>query len=278
MRIGNIARTAALDGQRRSLSAPHPVNHVAVNREAAGDGLGDGGFVTSYFTVPLANGPGWDFAVFENSFDDTFLELAFVEVSSNGVDFVRFPATSLTSSEEQIPTFGVLDATKINNLAGKYRGGFGVPFDLEELKSSGMVDVNRVVAVRVVDVVGCITLPFVSFDAGGNVINDPWPTPFETGGFDLDAIGVINNQDNTAVTELPACPVRLFPVPAKEYVTLDADLPLESLVVVSYSGQIMWQRTNSYGEVINCVNWPSGMYFLNCRSHGEVYQLKMVKY
>ncbi len=240
--------------------------------------LGDGGQVTCYFTVPLADGPGWDFAVFENSFDDTFLELAFVEVSSNGFDFVRFPATSLTPFDEQIPTFGVLDATKINNLAGKYRGGFGVPFDLAVFGASSSIDVNHIVAVRVVDVVGCVASPFASTDDEGNVINDPWPTPFETGGFDLDAIGVIHNQDNTAVDELMACPVRLFPVPAKEYVTLAADLPLESLVVVSLCGQTMWQKTNSHGEVIDCENWPSGMYYLNCRSQGEVYQLKMVKY
>ncbi len=35
--------------------------------------------------------------MFENGFADAFLELAFVEVSSNGIDFARFPAVSLTA-------------------------------------------------------------------------------------------------------------------------------------------------------------------------------------
>ena len=60
--------------------------------------LGDGGQITLTFDQPIADGPGFDLAVFENSFSDTFLELAFVEVSTNGSDFVRFPAVSLTQS------------------------------------------------------------------------------------------------------------------------------------------------------------------------------------
>ena len=38
--------------------------------------LGDGGTITVSFAEPIANGDGWDFAVYENSFSDGFLELA----------------------------------------------------------------------------------------------------------------------------------------------------------------------------------------------------------
>jgi len=58
--------------------------------------LGDMGQATLTFDVEIEDGEGWDFAVFENSLDDTFLELAFVEVSSDGEDFYLFPAVSLT--------------------------------------------------------------------------------------------------------------------------------------------------------------------------------------
>lgn len=40
--------------------------------------LGDGGEAILTFEKPLLNGPGFDFAIFENSFSDTFLELGFV--------------------------------------------------------------------------------------------------------------------------------------------------------------------------------------------------------
>jgi hypothetical protein len=157
--------------------------------------LGDGGKATMMFAQPIADGPGPDFAVFENSFEDYFLELAFVEVSSDGVHFVRFPATSLTTSAKQIGPFDrIPDVRKLNNLAGKYRGGYGTPFDLSELKDSTGIDIQTITHVRVIDVIGSIEPRFASFDAQGNIINDPWPTPFPTCGFDLDAIAVINEK------------------------------------------------------------------------------------
>jgi len=160
--------------------------------------LGDGGMATMIFAQPITDGPGPDFAIFENSFEDYFLELAFVEVSSDGVHFVRFPATSLTSSAKQIGPFDrIPDVRKLNNLAGKYRGGFGTPFDLFELKDSAGIDIQTITHVRVIDVIGSIDPRFASYDAQENIINDPWPTPFPTCGFDLDAIAVINEKVQT---------------------------------------------------------------------------------
>ena len=155
--------------------------------------LGDGGMATLTFDRPIINGPGPDFVVFENGFSDTFLELAFVDVSSDGERFVRFPAVSLTQTTTQVGGFGALDPTNIHNLAGKYRQGYGTPFDLEDIKDSIGIDVNNIRFVRVIDVVGNIDDAYATYDAKGNKVNDPWPTPFHSCGFDLDAIGVINH-------------------------------------------------------------------------------------
>ena len=95
--------------------------------------LGDGGSATVTFASPIANGSGFDFAVFENGFSDTFLELGFVEVSSDGINFFRFPSHSETQTTTQIGGFGAVDCRYINNLAGKYRANFGTPFDLSDL-------------------------------------------------------------------------------------------------------------------------------------------------
>jgi hypothetical protein len=155
--------------------------------------LGDGGQITLTFTGGIRNGPGADFAVFENGFSDSFLELAFVEVSSNGSDFFRFPAISLTQTSTQVGGFGSLDATNLYNLAGKYRAGFGTPFDLAELAGfSPLLDVGAVTHVRIVDVVGSINPLYASYDSLGNLVNDPWSTPFASSGFDLDAVGVLH--------------------------------------------------------------------------------------
>lgn len=159
--------------------------------------LGDGGSATMVFTKPIQDVPGTDFAVFENSFQDDFLELAHVEVSSNGIDFFRFPSVSLTQTSLQVGTFGSLDATDLHNLAGKYRGGFGTPFDLAEIKNlHPELDTQRITHVRVVDVVGSVDPVFGTRDSLGNLINDPFKTDFFTGGFDLDSVG--------AFSELPS--------------------------------------------------------------------------
>ncbi|HPF98754.1 MAG TPA: DUF4465 domain-containing protein [Kiritimatiellia bacterium] len=147
--------------------------------------LGNGGSITLTFGVPIANGPGFDFAVFENALTENFLELAWVEVSSDGTNFVRFPNHSLTTSH--VSPFGSLYATNIANLAGKYVVGQGTPFDLTDLPAGTGVDAMNVRYVRIVDIVGDGSCT----DSFGNIIYDPEPT-IGSGGFDLDAVGVIN--------------------------------------------------------------------------------------
>ncbi|MBW3598460.1 MAG: DUF4465 domain-containing protein, partial [Planctomycetes bacterium] len=148
--------------------------------------LGDSGEITLTFDRPIRNGPGADFAVFENSFSDTFLELAFVEASSDGVTFFRIANDSLT--EDPVGAFGAVDPTNITGYGGKYRQGFGVPFDLEELAgASPLLNVNRVTHVKIVDIKGDGS----TLDSGGDPIYDVHPTT-GSGGFDLDAVGVVH--------------------------------------------------------------------------------------
>lgn len=157
--------------------------------------LGDSGTATVTFDYPITNEQGYDFAVFENAITDNFLELGYVEVSSNGTNFFRFDSVSLTQTNSQVGSFGSVDTTEVNNLAGKYYQGYGTPFDMEELTDvNPLLDVNYVTHVRITDVVGCIQDAYARYDSGGNKINDPWSTPFATGGFDLDAVGVIHEK------------------------------------------------------------------------------------
>jgi hypothetical protein len=174
--------------------------------------LGDSGVATLSFNTALANGKGADFAIFENSFSDVFLELAFVEVSSDGVHFVRFPAISNVDTSSQIGSFGSTDPTDLYNFAGKYRAQYGVPFDLEELKDSANLNVDAVIHVRLIDVVGSIDTTHASRDSEGKIVNDPYPTLFPSGGFDLDAVGVIHNQNNTnTITDLKNGSINVYP-------------------------------------------------------------------
>ena len=104
--------------------------------------LGDGGTATLTFDSPIFNGKGPDFAVFENGLhpdtDSTmtlyFLELAFVEVSSDGEHFFRFPAVTHVQSETQLENADAIDPSQIHNFAGKYEVMYGTPFDLDEVE------------------------------------------------------------------------------------------------------------------------------------------------
>ena len=148
--------------------------------------LGAGGSIVLTFDNAIYDGSGSDFAVFENSFSDQFLELAYVEVSSDGVNYFRFDNDSQT--ESTVGGFGSVDPTDIDGLAGKYRQGYGTPFDLSDLSyDAELLDIDNILYVRIIDIIGDGTY----YDTSGDVIYDPYPTS-GSAGFDLDAIGVIN--------------------------------------------------------------------------------------
>jgi len=240
--------------------------------------LGDGGKATLTFSGTIFNGPGADFCVFENSFADDFLELAFVEVSSNGVDFVRFPATSLTQDTMPIGSFGLLDATKLNNLAGKYRGLYGVPFDLVELKDSAQLDIQSITHIRLVDVVGSLDNDYASFDQFGHKINDPWPTLFPSSGFDLDAVGLIH----TTVSHLNETNIQsltIYPNPAFDRLYIKSNEWIQSLQLISAEGRVVKQTSiNISPWLLPLEDLQPGIYFLRVQlADGAVNTLRFVK-
>ncbi len=153
--------------------------------------LGRGGEISLSFDPPIRNGEGYDFAVFENGFSDDFLELAYVEVSSDGEHFLRFDHAYL--GDTALGGFDSHDTALIGALGGKYRQGFGNPFDLgvfvnKPLVRDGSVDLSAIRYVRIVDLIGDGS----ATDSFGHVIYDPYPTT-GSAGFDLDAIGVLNH-------------------------------------------------------------------------------------
>lgn len=226
--------------------------------------LGDGGMAVMTFDVPISNGPGYDFAVFENALNHTFLELAFVEVSSDGVHFYRFPSVSNTQTEQQISNGGAVDATKINNLAGKYIVGWGTPFDLEELAGYSNLDINNVTHVRVVDVVGSINPLYGTTDKNGHLVNDPYPTDFNSGGFDLSGVAVMNGWTPTAVNNYQQ-EIRFvaYPNPCQNVLNVNNVMVNESVSLFNALGQQMWSgMTQDTYFQLDMQPYPAGVYML----------------
>ena len=235
--------------------------------------LGDGGTATLSLYQSIFNGPGPDFAVFENGFSSSFLELAFVEVSSDGIHFFKFPANSETQDSIQIGTFGAVDATNINNLAGKYQVNYGTPFDLDELPNDSLLNKFAVTHIKVIDVVGTISNLYSTIDTAGNKINDPWPTPFASSGFDLDAVGLINVNGINTLTEKQQ-EFNVFPNPFTSLITVNSDVEIEQLELISLSGKTVAISANSSIEINEL---PSGIYLLRISTEKSVYVKKVVK-
>jgi len=206
--------------------------------------LGNGGSITLMFEDAIVNGPGPDFAVFENGFVDqfrtsevemVFAELAFVEVATTTNAWVRFPVvyplTNVIYNLDNLTNqyFASQNTALIQGLAEKYTTSYGTPFDLARLAghpsvTNGSVDLDNIQYVRITDVVGDGT----TTDDDGRPIYDPYfdalngyPAAAPASmldGFDLRGVGVIHSAGLKPVAgtnDLPA--VRMAVQPGRVY-------------------------------------------------------------
>jgi hypothetical protein len=151
--------------------------------------LGEGGSLAVPTPWALHDGEGPELAIFENANPADFVELAFVEVSSDGQHFARFD--TLTLGTTPVHAYGTMDPSHLAGFAGPAPLGSGRAFDLADLRDhpavrSGKVDLNGIRFVRVVDIPGDGRVR----DSLGHPVYDPYPT-WGSAGFDLDAIGFL---------------------------------------------------------------------------------------
>lgn len=250
--------------------------------------LGDGGSAIVTFAKPIKNGAGADFAVFENGYISNFtgrafLELAFVEVSSDGVNYFRFPAVNQYPANfvETAPGdpggsgFATMDATYLQNFAGKYTANYGTPFDLDEIPDNPLLNKDAITHVKIIDVIGTNQLPYRTYDSLGNVAIDPFPTPYATGGFDLDAVGVINESNVLATSEILKSSVKIYPNPAVDFVMVDGVSKIDKAEVFDVAGRQI--AVKLIGNKIEVSALPKGVYILQINSKEGNLTWKFIK-
>ena len=192
------------------------------------------GEITLTFNEPsniIRDKNGYDFVIFENGapvdwpsdpdfgyvIGEIFAELAYVEVSTDGINFVRFPSVSLTP--EFSGPYGSLNPKNLYNLAGRHVNNNGIctgtPFDLDDIRFDpkvlgGLVDLDNIRFVRIVDIPGngsyqdqaaSLVDPNSDPDWRNFAVNHPIYDAWETwgsGGFDLEAVGVLHEQQYDA--------------------------------------------------------------------------------
>jgi hypothetical protein len=238
--------------------------------------LGDSGQIVVTFQAPIMNGPGPDFAVFENGFTDNYMELAFVEASSDGINYFRFEAVSEAPTAIQLTNFSVSDCGYIYNLAGKYRANYGTPFDLEEMNQVVGLDVNNVTHIKLIDVIGSIDPLIGSFDSQNNIINDPYPTEFVSGGFDLDAIGVINEGSVFTNPNKLESNIEVFPNPSNGRFECDVAEPLD-YTLYDFRGKFIQSGEALENFSIDISHLDNGIYYLELYTENTRETVKLVK-
>ncbi|MDG1689544.1 MAG: T9SS type A sorting domain-containing protein, partial [Flavobacteriales bacterium] len=182
----------------------------------------------------------------------------------------------------QIDAFGAVDTTNINNLAGKYRANFGTPFDLEELINEPNLDINSISHVKIIDVIGSIDSNFCNYDQNLNIINDPFPTPFPSSGFDLDAVGVINQGPLNIILENSTNIIENFRI-INGMVVFDlksVQKPGFKVEIFDLAGKIIFQKNYKYNlegtQNIDVQSFKNGIYLLNISTTSQSITRKFV--
>ncbi|HRP60966.1 MAG TPA: T9SS type A sorting domain-containing protein, partial [Vicingus sp.] len=155
----------------------------------------------------------------------------------------------------------------------------GTPFDLAELDGIAGLDISKITHVRVIDVVGSINPLFGTYDSQNNIINDPYPTPFSSGGFDLDAVGVIHFS-TTSIEEQLESQFSIFPNPFNEVLTIQNN----------DNSKITYQLSDAYGQLLisettqmlnfqlPTSNFSKGVYFLTITKDNKRFTKKLIKF
>jgi len=211
--IGRVVSTTAGGGQDPEFDDPQYVIGPPYSYDTIGIGgsthvynLGNGGSITVEFTGKVIyDGPGPDFTVFENpfyisgSFDQVFVELGRVAVSSDGINWATFPADYV--APEPPPAYDA-DPDHYVGFAGVHpvfsAPGNGIdpldpsvsggdPFDLSEIAvgaAAAGVDLFNIRYIRITDVIAGTE------DDDGDLI--PETNVVGQNGFDLDSIAGLN--------------------------------------------------------------------------------------
>ncbi|MCD4697291.1 MAG: T9SS type A sorting domain-containing protein, partial [Bacteroidales bacterium] len=117
---------------------------------------------------------------------------------------------------------------------------------------------------------GCIQDEFATHDSQGHKVNDPWPTLFPSGGFDLDAVGVIHNTSNANIIDKYLTNVMFYPNPVSEYLYISSPVRLKfnSIELIDIFGKSWYLgfRDNSIDKYqplkINISSLPAGIYMI----------------
>ena len=114
--------------------------------------------------------------------------------------------------------------------------------------------------VRVVDVVGSIDPQWATYDAYGHMVNDPFPTISYSGGFDLDAVGVLHTATES-VERVEESRLRVWPNPARERLMVSGRSG-STAVLSDMRGRVVAIVVCGEAATMDIETLPAGVYIL----------------
>lgn len=137
---------------------------------------------------------------------------------------------------------------------------------------SSVVDVNAITHIRITDVVGNINPNYATYDSYGNAVNDPYPTAFPVGGFDLDAVAVLKEWLINSADNLEETTVQMYPNPVRNTLYVSG---AESVAIFNMQGQQILYVKNINN--VDLSDFESGFYIVQLKVLDRVVVKRLVK-
>jgi hypothetical protein len=122
--------------------------------------------------------------------------------------------------------------------------------------------------------VGSINPDWGSTDSNGIIINDPYPTAFDLGGFDLDAVAVINQLNDNSIEDVNI-QLRCYPNPANKLLFVSSVFPVNRVEIFNTTGKCVLVKHNDKSIEISSI--PPGIYVLKIYIGTNVFIKKIIK-
>ena len=126
-----------------------------------------------------------------------------------------------------------------------------------------------------IDVVGFVDPTYGTQDSQGNYINDPYPTAFPSGGFDLDAVAVIH-QGVQDIAENTIPKLFVYPNPSNGNFTIKSS-ENGIYTITSTAGQVIVSAAFSTDFNVDLSNYPKGIYILQVNNGIQIVTYRLIK-
>jgi hypothetical protein len=117
---------------------------------------------------------------------------------------------------------------------------------------------------------------YATRDNAGRIINDPFPTPYPSSGFDIDAVGIIHALGYTSIEDVTSNAIKVFPTLLQEEkkIQLTGIQTVNDIRILDMQGRLV-PYTREGETIILEDSIEDGIYFLQIEKNNNRYTYKI---